>query len=636
MIPSWYHFSNLLPATERVKTLIALVIPLVMLLLGSTALSLILGWFFSFIGNVRASHLVLALGGISGLYPSIKWLIASVREKQYGSDLLALLTIVATLASGEYLASAVIALMLATGRILEKWATGKADRELQELLSRVPHETHQLNEDGSLTDMSVSEITVAMKIVVKSGEVIPADGTLLTKATIDQAALTGEPLPVEREVSESISSGTLNAGQNFSMLVEKLPINSTYAGIIELVQSAKKNYSQSIRLANRYAILFIPAVIGVAVITLLVTRSFARAVAILVIATPCPLILAVPIAVVSGMSMAAKRGVIVRSGAALEKLAEVQTLLIDKTGTLTVGGPEVTNVYFTTGYTKESVLRFAASLDQHSPHVVAKAIVAAALKSGVNLELASNPIEDHGVGITGEVANSLVYVGKIRSALPPWVPVQVGLYVGVEVDSQLIGVIQCSDPIRLDAKSCLDQLISEGITRIVLVTGDSEAGSKEIMSKLPISEPHYALTPAGKLAIVKEEMKRTKGSVVLIGDGINDSPALAAADVGIAMGGSAATAASEAADVVIVEPSLTRVVAVVKIAKLTVRRAIQAAVLGMSLSTIGMVFAANGTIKASAGAFLQEGIDLLSILWALTILVAYRDKRFDQSTLSRR
>ena len=607
-----------------------------MLLLGSTSLSLALGWFFSLIGNSRISHLTLALGGISGLYPSTKWLIASVREKQYGSDLLALLTIVATLATGEYLASAVIALMLATGRILEKWATGKADRELQELLARVPQVTHLLNEDGSLTDISVSEINVEMKITVKSGEVIPADGTLLTQATLDQSALTGEPLPVEKEVADQITSGTLNAGENFSMIVAKLPINSTYAGIIELVRSAKKNYSQSIRLANRYAILFIPAVIGAAIVTLLATRNFDRSVAILVIATPCPLILAVPIAVVSGMSMAAKRGVIVRSGAALEKLATIQTLLIDKTGTLTVGGPNVVNVYCAAGFTKDSILQIAASLDQHSPHIVAKAIVTAAKKAGVELVIALNPVEDHGAGITGEVENRLVYVGKIRVALPDWVPAQVGLYVGVEVENHLVGVIECSDPIRLDAKQCLDELINQGVTRIVLVTGDSEVGSKEIMSKLPISEPHYSLTPEGKLAIVKAEMGRTKGSVILIGDGINDSPALAAADVGIAMGGGATTAASEAADVVIVEPSLTRVVATLKIAKLTVRRAIQAAVLGMGLSTIGMVFAANGSIGASEGAFLQEGIDLLSILWALTILIAYPGNRFDQSTLSKR
>ena len=582
------------------------------------------------------SHLVLALGGVSGLYPSTKWLIASVREKQYGSDLLALLTIIATLATKEYLASAVIALMLATGRILEKWATGKADRELQELLLRVPQVTHQLNEDGSLIDLKVAEISIAMKIVVKSGEVVPADGTLLTRATLDRSALTGEPLPVEREASDKISSGTLNAGQNFSMVVDKLPINSTYAGIIELVRSAKKNYSQSIRLANRYAILFIPTVISVAIITLLVTRSIARAVAILVIATPCPLILAVPIAVVSGMSMAAKRGVIVRSGAALEKLAKAQTLLIDKTGTLTQGGPDVVNVYYAEGFTKNSILQIAASLDQHSPHIVAKAIVAAAKKDGVELKLASDPTEDHGAGIEGKIANTLVYVGKVRTVLPNWVPPREGLYIGVEVDNQLIGVIQCSDPIRLEAKACLDELISEGITRIVLVTGDSDEGSKEIMSALPISEPQYSLTPEGKLAIVKEEMRRTKGSVVLIGDGINDSPALATADVGIAMGGSGATAASEAADIVIVEPSLTRVVAVLKIAKLTVRRAIQAAILGMGLSTIGMVFAAGGIIKASQGAFLQEGIDLISILWALTILMSYRDSRLDQSILSRR
>ena len=607
-----------------------------MLLLGTTALSLLFGWLFSVIGNDPMSHLVLALGGVSGLYPSTKWLIASVREKQYGSDLLALLTIIATLATKEYLASAVIALMLATGRILEKWATGKADRELQELLLRVPQVTHQLNEDGSLIDLKVAEISIAMKIVVKSGEVVPADGTLLTRATLDRSALTGEPLPVEREASDKISSGTLNAGQNFSMVVDKLPINSTYAGIIELVRSAKKNYSQSIRLANRYAILFIPTVISVAIITLLVTRSIARAVAILVIATPCPLILAVPIAVVSGMSMAAKRGVIVRSGAALEKLAKAQTLLIDKTGTLTQGGPDVVNVYYAEGFTKNSILQIAASLDQHSPHIVAKAIVAAAKKDGVELKLASDPTEDHGAGIEGKIANTLVYVGKVRTVLPNWVPPREGLYIGVEVDNQLIGVIQCSDPIRLEAKACLDELISEGITRIVLVTGDSDEGSKEIMSALPISEPQYSLTPEGKLAIVKEEMRRTKGSVVLIGDGINDSPALATADVGIAMGGSGATAASEAADIVIVEPSLTRVVAVLKIAKLTVRRAIQAAILGMGLSTIGMVFAAGGIIKASQGAFLQEGIDLISILWALTILMSYRDSRLDQSILSRR
>jgi len=607
-----------------------------MLLFISSSLCLIVGWILSLAGNRDASHLIWALGGLTGLIPSIRWLVVSIREKQFGSDFLALLTIVATLADAEYLASSVIALMLASGRFLELWATNRADKELEQLLSRVPRVTHRLNQDGSLSEIQITEITIGMQIVVKSGEITPADGTLITRATLDQSALTGEPLPVECDISATVMSGVLNAGQNLTMVVGELPSKSTYAGIIELVKSAQKNYSENIRLANRYALFFIPLVIGAVAITYIITGEISRAVAILVVATPCPLILAVPIAIVAGMSTAAKHGVIVRSGAALEKLATATTLLIDKTGTLTAGGPEVIDVYCTEGYSEELILQFAASLDQHSPHIVAKAIVAAATKSNIQLDLASEIHEEHGSGITGKISGQSVYVGKIRHPLPEWVPAQTGLYVGVEVGDALVGVIHCADPIRTDAKWALAEIMREGITRVVLVTGDTEAGSQEILRELPISTPYFGLSPEEKLNVVLEEMQVSKGSVVLVGDGINDSPALAAVDIGIAMGGSGATAASEAADIVIVESSLIRVVGVLKIAKLTVKRAIQAAILGMGLSLLAMVVAAFGFITASEGAFLQEIIDLLSILWSLTILTAYRGMRFDQSTLSKR
>lgn len=607
-----------------------------MFLFVSSASSLTLGWILSLAGKSAASNLVWACGGVIGLIPSLRWLIISIREKKYGSDLLALLTIVATLADGEYLASAVIALMLATGRLLELWATNTADRELQQLLGRVPRTAHQLKDDGSLAEVGISEITVGMKIVVKGGEIAPADGTLLTRATLDQSALTGEPLPVESDISAPIMSGVLNAGQNLKMIVDELPSKSTYAGIIELVKSAQKNYSENIRLANRYALFFIPIALGAATLTYFITNKISRSVAILVVATPCPLILAVPIAIVAGMSIAAKHGVIVRSGAALEKLAVARTLLIDKTGTLTAGGPEVIDIYCNEGYSKEMILQFAASLDQHSPHIVAKAILGAAQKSHVELCLATEIHEEHGSGITGRVANEKVYVGKIRGALPSWVPTQTGLYIGVEVGEIMVGVIHCADPIRPDAKWALREIMREGISRIVLVTGDSEEGSQEILRELPITEPYFALSPQDKLNIVIAEMKTSKGPVILVGDGINDSPALAAVDVGIAMGAGGATAASEAADIVIVESSLTRVVGILKIAKLTVKRTIQAAFLGMGLSIVAMVIAAFGLITASEGAFLQEFIDLLSILCSLTVLSAYRGRRFDQSTLTRR
>jgi len=607
-----------------------------MLLLVCSAFSLIVGWIFSIAGHHELSHLLWALGGASGLIPSINWLVTSIRKKQYGSDLLALLTIVATLASAEYLASAVIALMLSTGRLLERWATQRADRELQQLIARVPQIAHRLNEDGSLSELPVSDITVGMNLVVKAGEIAPADGTLLCDATLDQSALTGEALPIESTTSSPILSGVLNAGQNFTMIVNELPSESTYAGIIELVRAAKKNYAENIRLANRYAIYFIPAVLGLATATYFVTGKIARSVAILVVATPCPLILAVPIAFVAGMSSAAKHGIIVRSGFALEKLAVASTLLIDKTGTLTSGGLKIVDIYCKSGYTKEMVLRLAASLDQHSPHIVARTIVTAASNQQIKLEFVESAHEEHGLGITGEIAGQLVYVGRIRNILPDWVPPQNGLYVGVEVARELVGVIECADPIRSDAKWALQELIREGIERIVLVTGDTKEGSKEILNNLPISEAYYGLTPQEKLNIVIKEMVQSKGSVILLGDGINDSPALATADVGIAMGGAGATAASEAADIVIVEPSLTRVVSVQKVAKLTVKRAHQVASFGMGLSTLAMVIAAVGWVTASEGAFLQEGIDVLSILWSLTILGAYLGKRFDQSTLNRK
>lgn len=571
-------------------------------------------------GFINYQPAIWATGGLVGLLPATKWIIDELKNKQMGSDILALLALLGTLLTQEMMAAAIISLMLATGRVLEFWAEGQAERQLHNLLSRMPRVAHLLNSDGSLTTISADEIKVGDTLVIRSGEVVPVDGQLLTPATLDESALTGEPLPQSRVAHDFVLSGVLNAASNFELRAMQTAELSTYAGIIRLVESAQARSAPGVRIANTWALRFVPIALILAIGSWIITGNISNAIAVLVAATPCPLILAVPIAVVAGMSNAAKNGAVIKGGAALEQLARAEVVLLDKTGTLTQGGPAISEIQTKSGVDHLRVLQLAASLDQYSSHVIAKAIVAGASEREITLVSAREVDEEHGSGISGIVDGKNVTVGQINEDLPKWCTINTPLMVGIYEESELIGVLGLDDPIREEAKKMVDDLRISGVKRIIMVTGDRMETAQSVGNFLGIDEIHASLKPQQKMEIVLDEMKTSQGTVIAVGDGINDAPVLAAAHVGVAMGARGATAASEAADVVIVDDSIDRLTHAISIARFTRTKALQAAFTGMGLSFIAMMLGATGIFNASQGAIAQEFIDVVAILWALTAL----------------
>ena len=560
------------------------------------------------------------LSGFIGLLISFKWLVDDFKINTMGSDVLAILSLLGTLFTSELFAMAIISLMLATGRLLESWAEGQAERELSSLINRIPRTARRVRADGSIEEIDVPEIQVGNQILLRSGEILPVDGVLLSEAITDESALTGEPLPQHRGVGALLASGIVNAGSPFTLEATNTAATSTYAGIIALVREAQKKSAPSIRLANKWAIRFVPFALLIAGSAWLITGEVSRAVAVLVAATPCPLILAVPIAVVSGLSLAAKSGAIIKNGAVLEALAKTRVVLLDKTGTLTYGGPEINSIDCAPSYTAQDVLQLAASVDQYSSHVVAQSLVNGAHARKIQLSPAKNLHETLGHSISGEVNGARITVGQLTSALPEWRKSRDEMQVAVYSDQQLIGIIGLADPVRVESKQLLADLSSAGISEIAMLTGDKQITAEKVAQEIGISKVFSDLTPEQKLAITAQYKESKMGVVVLVGDGINDAPALALADVGVAMGARGASAASEAADVVIVEDSIDRLAIAISIAKLTMKKASQAVAIGMGLSIVAMIAGAFGVTNASEGALIQEGIDVIAILWALTVL----------------
>lgn len=560
------------------------------------------------------------IGGLIGLIPATIWFINDLKNKKMGSDVLAVLALLGALFTNELFAAAVISLMLATGRVLESWAEGQAERQLKALLARVPRIVHRINSAGEIEEIKIEMINIGDRLLIRSGEITPTDGLLNLPATLDESALTGEPLPVSRLIGDEISSGVLNAGAPFEYTATTTSENSTYAAIIKLVNAAHAKSAPGVRIANLWAVRFVPLALLVAALAWILSGEVERAVAVLVAATPCPLILAVPIAIVSGLSQSAKNGAIVKGGGILEMLANAETVLLDKTGTLTHGGPEISEINSHPDISDNELIRIAASVDQYSPHIVAKAIVGFSKKRALNLGTCTEIEEIAGHEISATLDGKKVVVGQFKGVRPSWATLQNPLQVAVHRDGELIGLIGLDDPIRAESKEMVAQLRAAGVKRIALVTGDREETAREVADSVGISDIYSKVSAQGKLDITRSEMSRSTGSVIVVGDGINDAPALAAADVGVAMGARGASAASEAADVVIVEDSIDRLTRAIQIAKRAKRKAIQAAGIGMSLSLVVMGTAAFGITNASQGAVAQEIIDLIAIMWALTTL----------------
>ena len=588
-------------------------------LLYSSSIALGLGLILNFLTEI-SPDLIWAIGGLIGLIPSIKWVIDELKDKQIGSDVLAIFSIVGALSIGEYFAAAVISFMLASGRALESWAEGRAESALKSLIDRMPKVAHRLEVGGELQSINVDEVQAGDRLLVKSGEIVPVDGFAESSCYLDQSALTGEPLPVLLNKSDSVISGTLNAGNAFEMIASGNSSQSTYSGIVTMVRNSRAQSSPNIRLANKWALRFVPLTILISGLSWLLTGEVNRAVAVLVVATPCPLILAVPIALVAGMSRATKSGAVIKGGAILEKLSRAEVVLLDKTGTVTHGGPVITEIAVLSGFTTEYALQIAASLDQYSPHIVAKSLVEAAKSRDINLLSASDVKEEHGKEVSGLVAGKQVRVGAIPENLPAWARLKEPLHVALHVDQELIAVFGLEDPIRSESRRTIKDLHKIGVKEIVMVTGDKEDTANSVARELGINRVIANSKPETKLNVVHEYRNKVSGTVLVVGDGINDAPALAASDVGIAMGARGASAASEAADVVIIEDSIDRVVSAISLAKISRKKAMQASIGGMALALLAMAAASFGHLTPSEGALAQEFIDLLAIMWALTTL----------------
>ena len=580
-----------------------------------------------------------ALWGAAVVVLSLDLAVEIVRtvvvKHQMGVDTIALVAMVGSLALGEELAGLIVGVMFTGGATIEDRASARARRELTKLIQRAPSVAQRRRRDGDMEEVPVGAIERGETIVVRAGEVVAVDGTVISEeAVIDTSSLSGEPLPATVSRGGSVMSGTANAGGPFELRADRPAAESAYAALVRLVEQAQTQRAPFVRMADRYAGFFLPATLLIAGAAWAASGESVRALAVVVVATPCPLILAAPIALVSGVSRAAKAGVIVKGAGVIETLGQARTVLFDKTGTLTVGTPAVREVLPVAVREPAELLRLAASLDRMSAHVLGEALVLQAEAAGLALVQAAAVEEEPGQGIRGQVAGHIVALGSRayvqRSGISA-AQLDAASHAGgfgsgearvfVAVDGSLGGVIVMADELRPDAETIVEALRDETVRHIALVSGDRRSVAERIGSELGVDRVYAEQSPEQKLAIVQTLAREPALSpVVMVGDGVNDAPALALADVGIAMGTAGATVASETADAVIAVDRIDRVADAIHAGRRALHIARQSVLAGMGLSVAAMVVAAAGYLPPVAGALLQEGIDLAVILNALRAL----------------
>ena len=596
-------------------------------LVAIALLGLAAGGGLAFSGSPDVAATAWAVATLPVLGTLLVQIVASLRRGDVGLDVVAALSMSAALAFNETLAGNVVALMYSGGQLLETFAQGRARREMTALLGRVARTAMRYNASG-LEEVSISEIAPGNRILIREGEVLPVDGHVASPfALLDFSALTGESAPQRIAQGDEALSGATAAGEAFELIATRRAAESTYAGIVRLVEAAQRSKAPMVRIADRYAMVFLALTLAIAGAAWMVSQDPIRVLAVLVVATPCPLILAVPVAIISGMSRVARHGVLVKSGGVLEAMSTIRTVIVDKTGTLTHGRASIASIRTKGAISQNEVLRLAASLDQASSHVLAASLITAAAERGLNLVAPTDIRETPGEGIVGTVDGRRVVIGGTdyvrRTIDGPAAEAMLAriepefLAVAVAIDGEMAGVILLQDRVRGDAGDMLATLRKAGIHRIVLASGDkadiAAAVGRQVGADLTMGD----LTPQQKVDLVKAEHN---GPVMMVGDGVNDAPALAAADVGVAMGARGTAASSEAAGVVLLVDELKPLATAIIIAVRTRRIAFQSVFAGIGLSIAAMVVAALGYLPPVQGALLQEAIDIAVILNALRAL----------------
>lgn len=563
------------------------------------------------------AQIIVTIAGAIVALTMLVGMVKTLRSGKYGVDLLAILAVVATLAVGEYWAAMVILVMLTGGDALEDYAAKKANTELKAPLDNSPRFAHVVTPDGS-KDVPVNDVPVGAKIIVKPGELVPIDG-LIIKGTgeFDESSLTGEARPVAKTVGDTVMSGSINGDEAITLTVTKLAKDSQYQQLVKLVQEAEQTPAHFVRLADRYAVPFTFAAILVSLLAWWLSKDPRRFAEVLVVASPCPLILAAPVAMVSGMSRASRNGIVVKTGSVLEKLAGARTGAFDKTGTITNGHLTVAQILPAGTITKERLLHLAASAEQDSSHILARSLLAYASQHNISLAAVSGLTEETGKGITAMIEDHQVKVGKRQFVAPQNQQAALDTTaIYVSVDGTYYGAIAFTDHVRPEAAQTMTKLKAAGVTNLIMLTGDQRAIAQQVAKAVGISTVKADLLPQDKIAAL-QSIPQSEHPVFMVGDGVNDAPSLATADVGIAMGAHGSTAASETADVVILKDDLAKVAKAVTISQDTLRIAKQAVLIGIAICTVLMLIASTGVIPAFVGAMLQEVIDTVSILWAL-------------------
>lgn len=563
-----------------------------------------------------AYWLIVVIGGMTSVSMLIQ-MIQTLRSGRYGIDILAITAIIATLAVKEYWASLMILIMLTGGDSLEDYASRQASHELRSLLDNSPQMAH-IMENETIRDVSVDEVEVGQLVLVKPEEIVPVDGIVCSGTSLfDESSLTGESKRVEKKVGDELMSGSINGDQAIQMKVNKLAKNSQYQRLVRLVQESEAKPAHFVRLADRYAVPFTVVAYLIGGIAWFVSKDPVRFAEVLVVASPCPLILAAPIALVAGMSRSSRNGIVVKTGTTIEKLAALKSIAFDKTGTITEGELQVDQILIHTNKSQEELIQMAASAEQESSHILARSLVKYAKEKKISLLPVEQLKEVTGQGIEAKVDNQTIRVGKpafTGSNNQSLTDTQTHIF--VSINGGFVGEITFKDLIRSNAADTMKELRGLGVQHLEMLTGDKKEIADQIAAQVGITEIHAECLPEDKIRLLQEAGKKER-PIAMVGDGVNDAPALAIADVGIAMGAHGSTAASESADAVILKDDLSRVARAVKISQDTMKIARQSVLIGIFICIFLMIVASTGVIPALVGAVLQEVVDTVSILSAL-------------------